>query len=495
MAKLEKKYPKHVTEAPKKLVPAVVVFFLLALFMQNRQDPVLKEIRQAEGNFIAGTSNLTGEFLLLPLLGFREAAAGLLWVRCDEFFHSGDYDAILPLVRLITWLDPHADNVFITGAWHLAYNFTDSTERSDRRYIIPAHELLKEGIKNNPRIPDIGFEMGWQNYDKTKDYATAATYFKKIIDIKPWKGSEDFPYGAPLKTHHILAHTYARMGRIPDAIAEWELALKRSEAERAKDPKSFTARSMNDAETRNIAMLKQRFRDRYTTSGHSKEVNPTSYPAVLIPPGGKGEPRPWDVNLRSSISVDRSKVLKIKGTFNIADGARVDVRLTDWDYDQKDEIRRNAAARQLLERFVVPSDATILQDTVSVRKNRFERELDMSKDPKMYPFVSSTRTYRLTLSFNPRSTSPHVQDRHGYSGEGLIDRPEVVEYDRRPELLGTTLIKGQGGEGEVWDGITIPWNKYGQPVRGVRITYKLSQEQILGLKPITEKDIVENGLK
>ena len=68
---------------------------------------------------------LNNEFLLLPLLGFREAAAGLLWVRCDEFFHSGDYDAILPLVRLITWLDPHADNVYVTGAWHLDYNFTD----------------------------------------------------------------------------------------------------------------------------------------------------------------------------------------------------------------------------------------------------------------------------------------------------------------------------------------------------------------------------------
>ena len=34
----------------------------------------------------------------------------------------------------------------VTGAWHLSYNFTDSSERSDRRYIPPAMQFLREGI-------------------------------------------------------------------------------------------------------------------------------------------------------------------------------------------------------------------------------------------------------------------------------------------------------------------------------------------------------------
>src|SRR5882724_4467823 len=140
MASNSTRYPQEIARRLPVLAGAAVVFLALAMFMQKTIDPGRLEYHSKENvkNTGAAIGGLNNEFMLLPLLGFREAAAGLLWVRCDEFFHSGDYDAILPLVRLITWLDPHADNVYITGAWHLDYNFTDSTERSDRRYIAPA---------------------------------------------------------------------------------------------------------------------------------------------------------------------------------------------------------------------------------------------------------------------------------------------------------------------------------------------------------------------
>src|SRR5690349_9477185 len=163
-------YPAATVKRSGILFAAAVVLLIGAGFMQRAIDPQRLEYHKGEGNSTIAYSGLNNEFLLLPLLGFREAAAGLLWVRCDEFFHSGDYDAILPLVRLITWLDPHADNVYVTGAWHLAYNFTDSSERSDRRYIAPSQALLEEGIRNNMNISDIKFETGWQRYDKIKDF-------------------------------------------------------------------------------------------------------------------------------------------------------------------------------------------------------------------------------------------------------------------------------------------------------------------------------------
>src|SRR5579883_565757 len=202
------------------LLPALAVLLILAGFLQRAIDPLAKQYHPEESNLDV-SGGLNNEFLLLPLLGFREAAAGLLWVRCDEFFHSGDYDAILPLVRLITWLDPHADNVYVTGAWHLSYNFTDSSERSDRRYLPPSQALLDEGIRNNPTIPDIKFEKGWENYDKIKNYLAAEQAFKSAIagphgNGQGIKGSDDYPYAAPLKTLHILAHTYAKEGRIPE---------------------------------------------------------------------------------------------------------------------------------------------------------------------------------------------------------------------------------------------------------------------------------------
>src|SRR5690242_8021349 len=191
-----KRLPPSTLQRQRMLLPLLVVLLVLAALMQGVIDPVRKKI-QPKANTVA-IGGLNNEFLLLPLLGFREAAAGLLWVRCDEFFHSGDYDAILPLVRVITWLDPHADNIYVTGAWHLDYNFTDSSERSDRRYIAPAMALLDEGIHNNMNIPDIKFEKGWQLYDKVKDFAGAESAFLLADQTPPFKGNDDYPYGAPL---------------------------------------------------------------------------------------------------------------------------------------------------------------------------------------------------------------------------------------------------------------------------------------------------------
>ena len=118
MAKVEKLYPASVLKRYKTMVPVTLGLLVCGAVMQKMIDPTAEQYKpKSTAKSFMGLNN---EFLLLPLLGFREAAAGLLWVRCDEFFHSGDYDAILPLVRLITWLDPHAENVYVTGAWHLA---------------------------------------------------------------------------------------------------------------------------------------------------------------------------------------------------------------------------------------------------------------------------------------------------------------------------------------------------------------------------------------
>src|SRR5512143_1790838 len=71
----------------------------------------------------------------MVLGGFREFIAQLLWVRADKFFEQGNYDAVLPLLRIVTLLDPHQIDVYATGMWHIGYNFTDTEQRSDRRYI------------------------------------------------------------------------------------------------------------------------------------------------------------------------------------------------------------------------------------------------------------------------------------------------------------------------------------------------------------------------
>ncbi len=481
----------------QKLLPALVVFAIGAAIVQARLDPQVKKIHEGEVSVGQSATGLNNEFMLLPLLGFREAAAGLLWVRCDEFFHSGDYDAILPLVRMITWLDPHADNVYVTGAWHLAYNFTDSSERSDWRYIAPAQALLDEGIKNNMSIPDIKFEKGWQNYDKIKDYPVAEKAFQMAIDgprgdgKAVMEGTDDYPYAAPLKTLHILAHCYEREGRIPEALAEWKKARARTEAEMAvkakTDPKNidYSSKQMLAAEVHNYDETLQRYYNRYTT-GHHDYVNPSNTPDVVRPPKVSKDqtPRPWDVSLKTQIDVVRPHVLKISGTFNSLDGARVYVWISDWNYKAK-------GLGESLNTFDVDQETTILHDSISVRGEKFSREMDMSKDPKMYAFASDS--YKIMMDYNVRTSSPHLLDRFGWNGEGLTDtQPGHVVMDSRPESMGTKMIEGQGGVGPVWDGAAIPFNQFSQPLRLIRVTYHVSRAQMEGKKPITDADIVPN---
>jgi len=68
------------------------------------------------------------------------------------------------------------------------------------------------------------------------------------------------------------------------------------------------------------------------------------------------------------------------------------------------------------------------------RKGKFgPREVDMSKDPKMYSFAKDK--YELIVSFNPRNAPEFVQDRYGWSGEGLTDKNFLVTDEKGLRML------------------------------------------------------------
>ena len=67
------------------------------------------------------------------------------------------------------------------------------------------------------------------------------------------------------------------------------------------------------------------------------------------------------------------------------------------------------------------------------RLGTFKREIDMSKDPKMYSF--SKDRYQLILSFNPRHAPDFVQDRYGWNGEGLTDKRFLVTQENGLRML------------------------------------------------------------
>lgn len=125
------------------------------------------------------------------VLGFRKLVADMLWLKVDEYWHRGLVQRMLPMMETVTKLDPHFIEAYALGAWHLAYNVSVMFHSAEDRqkYIDEGIELLKQGIKNNPRSSKLYAEMGFTMYfRKLGDWEKAAYYLGEATkyDHEPW---------------------------------------------------------------------------------------------------------------------------------------------------------------------------------------------------------------------------------------------------------------------------------------------------------------------
>ena len=334
--------------------------------------------------------------LFLASTGFREVVASWLWIRANDMFHSGDYEGLVPLVRTVVLLDPHQIDVYATGAWHMVYNFTDSDQRSDRRYIPEGVAFLKDGIANNPQPYDLYHDMGWMFFDdKIRDYPDATEYFIKARH-----------HGAPPFFQHEIAHSREKEAKIDECIFWWQKFRKETEADYNKNPE-------NPVWTERLAIC----------NGNMSRV--------IIRRDGLDDLKknPYDPKLNLDVKITGRYKLLIQGTSRLSTGCRIYVNLQDIDYEQT--LNRSFSWRI--------NHVVVLQDSAFVEPNgSFSREIDMSKDPKFYPFAQDK--YRLILSFDPRTAPsatsnpnhPPVLDFIGWSGEGLADSPWLYIDKTRP---------------------------------------------------------------
>src|SRR5438034_675320 len=197
------------------VIGATVVLFLLCMGLGD-----ILTVRHREYEQTPDTRTPI-QALAPALLGFREVAASLLWVKTDDYFHRGEYEPILRLVRLITTIDPHQIDVYTTGAWHMAYNFMD------KRLIRTGLEFLEDGVKNNPTIYDLYFESGYTNMDKTRDFPKAIYWYQQAST----KGTTDGKTMPPKFTWFQLAHAYEASGDVDTAIQQWLKTVDRGEQE------------------------------------------------------------------------------------------------------------------------------------------------------------------------------------------------------------------------------------------------------------------------
>lgn len=364
------------------LLPAVVK-------LQSIIDPQRKQFlpdRAIVSSVVTEVGNnpvvLPSQFVAGAVIGFREVVAGLLWIRANDFFHSGNYEAIIPLTRMVTWLDPHQIDVYSVGAWHLAYNMTDSQSRADRRLLLPAIKFLEEGIENNPNIFDLYFEEGFTMYYwKKSDYSKSVYWLNEATKRNP-----------PFFVHTQLAHAYERNGEIEKEIEQWKKCIAITDAALKKNPNDGTAWQIGQVGRRNLDLTLIRVVDRAERAKH-----------------------PIDVKFDAELKRLGPRKFRISGTINLPDGARVEMSLMDADYKEPD---LKTFSWQVDPMLTIIYDGGI--NGISVQNGRFERDYDVSKDVTMHSLAKEK--YLLSVWFNPRNATQDIKDITGWSGEGITDK-------------------------------------------------------------------------
>ncbi len=364
-----------------KLVAGGLALLVVQGLLQAGIDPIRRQpaVEPQNAGKTFGSKFIPFEYSLAALSGFRQVIAGLLWVRADSFFHSGNYDAILPLLRLITWLDPNWLDVYATGAWHLMYNFTDTDQRSDRRYLPVGIALLDEGIAANSTIFDLYKEKGWNLFDKVKDFDAAVKAYSQARDMDPKHDVN--------MVEHLLAHSTERTGNHEAAVKAWEEAVNAhkklmDEAEgKAGQEDSFgrNKQGYNNALT-NLRITKVRSYCRPRDIARLGQVESDMHfkvtrvrPRVIRVEGSWNQVgcvrdqyddlsfdalgNPKAANISSGIVMDGP-----------VDGGRIDVRLQNFGYTMPSPKEFN---------FEVPESLTIMQDAINSRggKRTFKGEI------------------------------------------------------------------------------------------------------------------------
>jgi len=113
---------------------------------------------------------------------FRVVFANLLWIKVDQYHHeyikqhadwAQDTD-LLPMLRMITWLDPHFVQAYQVAGFMLSARL--------HRYE-HARQLLEEGIRHNPKSFELYEEMGMAILRARKDYREAYAYLTRALSL------------------------------------------------------------------------------------------------------------------------------------------------------------------------------------------------------------------------------------------------------------------------------------------------------------------------
>lgn len=189
----------------------IAVIFLSAALLGNE---IGNYRRLAYESAVSGTEDMSRKFISGTLGEFGKTLAAYLWLKSDFYWHEyqGDWrkdEQIMPLIKMVTLLDPQMAQAYDFGGYHLAMNLGK------------VHEgvlYLKEGLKYNPDNPGLNFTYALV-CRKIKNYYAAAYYGKKAFALS----SDRFE---KLNSLRIVYNSYADLGDYKDAAETCKLFLK-----------------------------------------------------------------------------------------------------------------------------------------------------------------------------------------------------------------------------------------------------------------------------
>ena len=163
----------------RRTLPLIALFLALCLL-----EPFVEASYQSAGY----ARRMSGESAAYALAGeFRTVIANVLWIKVEKYHHeyiraNRDWRAdadVLPLMKMITDLDPHFVEAYLCGSWMLCTGLNRTHD---------GLAYLNEGLTNNPSSREINEQFAILYARKLQQPSKALPYLRRAYDLAtdPW---------------------------------------------------------------------------------------------------------------------------------------------------------------------------------------------------------------------------------------------------------------------------------------------------------------------
>jgi hypothetical protein len=308
-------------------------------------------------------------------------------------------------------------------------------------------------------VYDLFFELGYMHYDKTKDYPKAMAAYRESSQKERTTGKKH----APSYVRHQLAHATEKSGNIDAAIVQWQKNLETAEAlVRSGEEVEVGASGANvQAAHHNLYITRRRLNERLAAIAERERNGAEAlkmwqanldladdwlrrFPAhpdvskdrqvavnnVERLRAGKLNPvEPAKLDLKFTVTRIAPRQLEVKGTLDVLNLSRVNIRFQDKNYDQRVKPGPEYNVDYKM------ANCSLEWENVSINKGQFKYVVNLNRDPadmgrkpeEIYPLKADE--YELVLTYNPRLQAAFIQDRYGWHGEGLTAPADQLWVD------------------------------------------------------------------